>query len=454
MSPSVIPAVGPLISSLVSSGVSRYGSFKLLGPVAIFDGVRVKPVPQSKEDIFRDKNLSHIDKRRLMRFLMFAAGEFEQSKELIDNTDIPFLDFLTSTFSLTEEIARTITFAMAYCSSQSEPTLPALHRVRNCLRSTGRYGPSAFLVGYYGGSGEIAQGFCRTSAVNGGVYILGRNVLAINRTDGNSETSRQSRYTIEVEGIPESLISQCLISSPHHVPEHLCSLAASTSTLGPTTGILQAVAVARCIAIVERPILLNSPPPGTSHGDEGPTVAEAPEPDTSILVFPPGSLPHGSTTSSVHVLTTGPGTMSAPAGKWIIYITMPLFELTATSPESLLKPYLDFVLSLADSSGLETRPLFLTHYIQHLRPSRGSPAPEDDNPCSILITPSLCPHTTQSPDEAALVAEAIFWKAVSFLKSVRGGLQLSGAESSAEDIAIEGFWPPAGVTDEESDDGW
>ena len=58
----------------------------------------------------------------------------------------------------------------------TEPALPSLHRVRRYLRSTGRYGSSPFLVGYYGGTGEIAQGFCRVSAVSGGVYILGRCV--------------------------------------------------------------------------------------------------------------------------------------------------------------------------------------------------------------------------------------------------------------------------------------
>jgi hypothetical protein len=35
-------------------------------------------VPGSKEDVFKDKSVSLVDKRRLMRFLMFVAGEYEQ----------------------------------------------------------------------------------------------------------------------------------------------------------------------------------------------------------------------------------------------------------------------------------------------------------------------------------------------------------------------------------------
>jgi GDP dissociation inhibitor len=42
-----------------------------------------------------------------------------------------------------------------------DPTLPALKRLRGFLRSAGRYGNSPFLIGHYGGLGELAQGFCR-----------------------------------------------------------------------------------------------------------------------------------------------------------------------------------------------------------------------------------------------------------------------------------------------------
>jgi hypothetical protein len=43
----------------------------------------------------------------------------------------------------------------------ADPALAALIRVRSYLRSVGKFGSSAFLLGQYGGAGEIAQGFCR-----------------------------------------------------------------------------------------------------------------------------------------------------------------------------------------------------------------------------------------------------------------------------------------------------
>jgi RAB protein geranylgeranyltransferase component A len=79
----------------------------------------VKAVPGSKEDVFKNKDLGLVDKRRLMRFLMFAAGEFEERKDLDGQENKPFLEFLQSTFSLNEEISRVIAYSLAYCVSAS-----------------------------------------------------------------------------------------------------------------------------------------------------------------------------------------------------------------------------------------------------------------------------------------------------------------------------------------------
>ena len=118
LQPSVIPSTGPLISSLVASGVSKYSGFRLLDCVGVHDpSGRVKQVPGSKEDIFKSKEISLVEKRRLMRFLTFAASEFEDKNELEGKHDTPFLEFLQTTFSLNEEMASVITYALAFCTS-------------------------------------------------------------------------------------------------------------------------------------------------------------------------------------------------------------------------------------------------------------------------------------------------------------------------------------------------
>lgn len=176
--------------------------------------------------------------------------------------------------------------------------------MRGCLRSAGRYGSSPFLVSYYGGSGEIAQGFCRAAAVNGGVYILGRKIsnLVVNEARGSE------RFSVELKDIPDPLRSSCILSSMTCVPRHLRSrvnLVNSGSNIPGATR-CQVKAVARCIAIVHG---ILTPP--RLHGTDATPLVEG-QSDSFLVVFPPGSLDGGSPTSSVTLLTAGAGTMSAP----------------------------------------------------------------------------------------------------------------------------------------------
>ena len=143
LSPTIIPSIGPLIDALIASGVSRYGGFKLLEKVAIYTGPgSVKPVPGSKEDVFKNKELSLLEKRRLMRFLMFAAGDFESKKELDGKEDSPFIDFLRDTFSLDGDTAAAIAYALAFCTSRTGKSGSALSfmtksdgkKIQPCLR--------------------------------------------------------------------------------------------------------------------------------------------------------------------------------------------------------------------------------------------------------------------------------------------------------------------------------
>ena len=93
----MIPATGPFISCLISSGVARYGSFKLLDRILIYSSANdsLRPVPGSKEDIFKSQDLTLVDKRKLMRFLVFASGDYEGSTQLEGKEEMPFSQFLS-----------------------------------------------------------------------------------------------------------------------------------------------------------------------------------------------------------------------------------------------------------------------------------------------------------------------------------------------------------------------
>ncbi|KAI0052654.1 FAD/NAD(P)-binding domain-containing protein [Auriscalpium vulgare] len=480
LSPSLLTSVGPLITSLVSSGVSRYGGYRLLERVGIYDReVGIRSVPASKEDIFKSQEMTLLEKRRLMRFFMFASSDFEGVKELEGHEETGFVEYLQSVFSLRAQVSDAIAYALAFCSTAAEPTLPVLQRLRRYLRSSGRYGASPFLVGHYGGSGEIAQGFCRVSAVNGGVYILDRPIQSITpphtqpiASSPVSEKSlpgtapiSESKYTIMLKDVPEPLTADIIISSPSQLPPGLRDAAHLVSSTNDSPG----ESFARCIAILDRPIPF-PPPPATpdvsSSGDpakpEGSSDRaasegeEAAKPvDTAVLVFPPSSLDGGSSTAAVHAFITGQGTMSAPQGKYILYLSI-AFSNSEKSPESQLKPYLDAILSLISSSddGASTaEALFKVFYIQHPHqtPTLATTGAEA---ATALLIPSVSTALTETADASSVAAEAVFFKAVEILKakhpeawSPRDSETKSGSGGDVfEEIA---FFPPTEFDDAE-----
>ncbi|EPQ59734.1 FAD/NAD P-binding domain-containing protein [Gloeophyllum trabeum ATCC 11539] len=455
LSPSVIPSNGPATSSLIGSGVSRYGGYKLLERIAVFDRLgKVRNVPGSKEDVFKSKDLSLVDKRRLMRFLMFASGEFEGKPELAGNETTPFPDFLRNKFSLKQDVIDAITYALAFCTSSFDPTLPALHRIRRYLLSSGRYGASPFLVGQYGGAGEIAQGFCRASAVHGGVYILGRKILSITHIELSSPPDgTEPAFSLQLDDLEDRLTADLIISSPDYVSPELRSIAGllPPDTLDASQG---TSSVARCIAIFDGPVIFpTSPSQQTLAGSEDPSLTSADadlpvesdaEPqskvDTAVLVFPPGSLPGASATASATVLLTGEGTMSTPAGKCIAYISMPIDSQDSTpcSAETLLKPYLQATLSSVTTISTPPEALFSVFYTINGHRELYPRLSTADSSSRVLVTPPSSPLLPESMDDAACNAEALFRHAVHLLRPGQAG-------------TVEGLWPPLENQDEEED---
>ncbi|KAF8665663.1 hypothetical protein AX16_000116 [Volvariella volvacea WC 439] len=464
--PSINPSLGSIISALVSSGVARYGSFRLLDRVALYSSGAIKSVPGSKEDVFKSKEISLIDKRRLMRFLMFAASpDFEGKPEIQGKEESPFYDFLRSTFTLNDDIASAIVYALALCNSPSEHTLPALRRLSKYLRSAGRYGPSPFLVGHYGGVGEIAQGFCRAAAVSGAVYILGRQISSVERSqDGSS-------YVVNIEGIPDQFTSRLIISSPHLLSSNLQG-GGDVRGVQPSKDLGSGEshpAVARCIAILDKSLQFPIQSSTTeenkeeeSPATEGEETSPTPPPthipvDTAVFVYPPGSLPQDGTNSvAVTAFITGEGSLATPQGKSILYLSLPLSDPPnpEDNAETLLKPYLDATLQLTNPP--TTEPDFKLFYIQRhpSTPSATEWPPQSSTPSGqpkILVVPALpAVPLPETPDYSAQLAEDVFWEAVKAL-----GRDAESMGESNPDEVIDSFWPPLPREDEEEDeDPW
>lgn len=137
----------------------------------------------------------------------------------------------------------------------------------------------------------------RTSAVHGGVYILGRKVESL---AFSAEGSAPSRFKIHVNDLSDVLEARTLVCSPCDFP----LLPSVPRTVSPGTE--ERTRLARCIAIIDFPIAfpMNSP---TEQVNEAETSM-----DTFVVVFPPRMA--GEHANSVFALITGEGTLSSPRG--------------------------------------------------------------------------------------------------------------------------------------------
>ncbi|KAF8529845.1 GDP dissociation inhibitor-domain-containing protein [Gautieria morchelliformis] len=448
LAPALIPSSGPVINALILSGVSRYGQFRLLDAVFAFTARRgagaLERVPATKADIFKAHDIALVDKRKLMRFLQFAAGDsdFEDRAEVEGQRDRPFGDFLRDKFGLGVEAREAILYALAYCASASEPTLSALKRLRRFLRSAGRYGSSPFLLGHYGGLGELAQGFCRTCAVNGGVYILGRKFLSLQLPSGAE--AEAGRASICLQDVPDVLTADVVIASRDYLPASVLP--------EPNTDTAEDTAYVFCgIVIVDRPIAFPSSAQASaetpSHAHEAPVDDvgnAAPDPDeaqldTAVVTFAPGSLPEGKAPHVVRVLQMGEGTLSCPKGKYILYLWTQADSVSGTgTSEELLAPYLSAVTS-RPSPEVDPQARCVDFSLFYTR--RGGLKVSSPTCPRTLAVPGLTCAWTEIADQSAEDAEKLFWDAVKML-------------GHGEDGEIETFWPAAETPDETSGDEW
>eukprot|EP00903_Cladosiphon_okamuranus_P013595 g12662.t1 len=182
-------------------------------------GLSLSRVPCSKADVFGTKLLTPLEKRRLMKFLLFAsdwglqrAGEDvlarneaglgqgrslrrPQNREAASGefgaeryAGRPFAEFLRSC-GLPERVRAMITHALALLpggdgdggdgeqghGGGGVTTEEGLEAVNRHLSALGRFGETAFITPLYG-LGELSQSFCRMAAVHGAICMLRRQL--------------------------------------------------------------------------------------------------------------------------------------------------------------------------------------------------------------------------------------------------------------------------------------
>ncbi|KAE8896050.1 hypothetical protein PF005_g1572 [Phytophthora fragariae] len=211
-----------LVEILITSGVGRYLEFAAIERTYVHfqpavsgakTGETAEPdtvweVPCSKKDVFQSKLLGMVEKRQLMKFLQFVADYGEthilhedvktknertlalgralkrpQNKasqadgdaELEKYLDRPFQELLEKHFKLSSKLQQVVVYCVGLASFPATKNQisarEGLEAVYRYVASIGRFTGTAFLAPLYGIS-ELAQSFCRLSAVYGGIYVL------------------------------------------------------------------------------------------------------------------------------------------------------------------------------------------------------------------------------------------------------------------------------------------
>jgi RAB protein geranylgeranyltransferase component A len=213
------------------------------------------------------------------------------------------LAFFERAFSLSASLAASLAYALAHTSSPSSEALPALVRMRSYLRAVGKYGNSPFLVGQYGGAGEVVQGFARLGAVQGAIFILANPVESVTtRVDDD-----KNPIELQIKGFSHPLCGKHLVAHPDYLPDALRGSPSSAASESDSR-------FARLVAVFDAlPDLVPLLPPGPVEdgSDEDGVDNQEKQPDTALLVFPPGSLV-ADVQRTVQVVLMGEGTGSCP----------------------------------------------------------------------------------------------------------------------------------------------
>lgn len=172
LTPRMIYSNGAMTQLLVQSNICRYLSFKECTHFLFAcpgESIELKEVPCTRSDVFNDRTLSLLQKRKLMKFI----DEFEKISSQEGDLNEPFEKFL-SKYSLDPLLVNVI---KCVSLSQVNSTVgDAVKKLNLFTKSAGRYGRTPFLWTLYG-SGELPQAFCRLCAVFGGFYCLKCEVL-------------------------------------------------------------------------------------------------------------------------------------------------------------------------------------------------------------------------------------------------------------------------------------
>ncbi|KAG2223594.1 hypothetical protein INT45_001676 [Circinella minor] len=366
LTPKLLSCNGELVEILIRSGVGRYLEFKGVDDIGIYDSEegRLDRVPSSKQDVFTNKSINLVDKRKLMRFLTFAI-DFDSNPDVLEgNEEMPYIQFLDEKFKISGKLQTAIIYAIANVDNQT-PTKFGLEQTQAFVRSMGRFSKGGYLCPLYGGGSEIAQAFCRVCAVFGGVYILSQELAGF-LIDEN---------TGECKGIEtkdgQKFNANWVVAGIDYLDK---------SWVSPSLTDFEK-SVSRAIVVTDKPLV--------SFGENDEMLCYS--------VFPPGSSA-GNHDKPVLVIHQNHETMACPRGEYVTY----LWKESTQEDQNILEKAIELL--LPEDAHIKFS-LFYSQRSRHITRDDSWNLPKNIIPCSD-------PSSSLTFEEAIREAMEIFFQCV------------------------------------------
>ncbi|XP_056911284.1 rab proteins geranylgeranyltransferase component A 1 isoform X2 [Takifugu flavidus] len=350
---------GSLVDLLIKSNVSRYAEFKNVTRILTYRQGKVEQVPCSRADVFASRQLSVVEKRKLMRFLTSCM---EETEEQMAYHGRPYSEFLRDQ-QLGDNLEHFILHSIAMVTEHT-PTEEGLASTRNFLQCLGRYGNTPFLFPVYG-LGEIPQCFCRMCAVFGGIYCLRHSVSCLLV---DKDTNR-CKAVIDSRGQR--------ISCSHFVVEE--------GYVGP-----ERKRVATPPRFISRAVLITDSSVLSSNSDQ----------QVSLVTIPPIA----AGCAAVRMVELSPSTMTCMPGTYLVHLTC---QSSGSAYEDL-SPLVSRIFCTPDSPDQENCPSVLWCLYFNITDGSGLETEGHDLPSNVYMCSG--PDGGLSHENAIKQAEAIFSK--------------------------------------------
>lgn len=176
--PKFIMASGRLVKTLINAGVSDYLDFKVVDGCFVYKkGKGIYKMPATATEAATTSLMGFFQKRKFKNFLNWVFSYDPASPGDFDAKTKTMAD-VYSKFGLDGNTQDFVGHAMALYTEDSyitQPALPTLERIKLYGFSMNRYGKSPFIYPVWG-IGGMPEGFSRKCAINGGTFILNKNI--------------------------------------------------------------------------------------------------------------------------------------------------------------------------------------------------------------------------------------------------------------------------------------